>query len=282
MISCDYHVHTAFCDGKNSPEEMVRAALALGMTRLGFSAHSDVPYDAGGCLNAESTPAYRNEIMRLRELYRGQIQIFLGVEQDYESGIPSEDWDYVIGSVHCLRFGAQFVPLDHKARILTDAADRYFGGDMLSLCEAYYDKLGHIVEHTHCDLIGHFDLITKFQEQTPLFDETHPRYVAAWKRAADRLLQHGVPFELNTGAISRGYRSAPYPASEILRYLGERGAVFVLSSDSHRAQTLCWDFDTQEARLHEMGIPLRTEIGSVAPDGDQNLFASRRKPWKTS
>lgn len=260
MIRCDYHVHTRFCDGQNSPEEIVRAALSLHMTRLGFSAHSHIPFEADGCLTPESTPAYRAELLRLREAYRGRIKIFLGIEQDHDSAPPTEDWDFVIGSVHYLRVPNGYVAIDDRPELLIEAAKRYFGGDLLSLCEAYYEKVGGVAEKTRCDLIGHFDLITKFQERVPLFDEQHPRYVAAWQRAADRLLKSGVPFEVNTGAISRGYRSTPYPSPEILRYLQERGAAVMLSSDSHSAQTLCCGFETQERILKEMNIPIRTEL----------------------
>lgn len=258
MIRCDYHVHTRFCDGKNTPEEVVQAALALGMTKLGFSAHSCVSFDAGYCLSPEGEKAYRAELLRLREKYRGRLELLLGIEQDLYSDRPAEGWDFVIGSVHYLKLGETFVSVDDRPEVLTAAAERYFGGDMLALCELYYETLGGVVEQTGCDLIGHFDLITKFQERVPLFDESHPRYAAAWRRAADRLLQTGVPFEVNTGAIARGYRTTPYPAPEILTYLAQRGAVFMLSSDSHRADTLCCGFDAQEARLRRLNAPIRT------------------------
>ena len=258
MILCDYHVHTRFCDGKDEPERVVQAALALGMTRLGFSAHSYVPFEAGGCLTPESTPDYRAELLRLREKYRGKLEILIGIEQDLDSPPPSEPWDYTIGSVHYLRFDREYVSVDDRPELLTDAARRYCGGDMLSICEAYYARVACVAEQTRCDLIGHFDLITKFQERAPLFDERHPRYIAAWRKAADLLLHSGLPFEVNTGAMSRGYRSTPYPAPEILQYLSDRGAKFVLSSDSHSAGTLCFDFEAQEDRLRAMNIPIRT------------------------
>ena len=35
----NYHMHTTFCDGKNTPEEMVQEALARGFTTIGFSSH---------------------------------------------------------------------------------------------------------------------------------------------------------------------------------------------------------------------------------------------------
>ena len=136
---------------------------------------------------------------------------------------------------------------------LRAGADRHFGGDIYAFAEAYFDTVGRVPEIPGCSVIGHFDLIAKFNEQTPLFDESCPRYVAAWQAAAEKLLLSGLPFELNTGAMSRGYRSVPYPAPPILRYLAERGARFLLSSDSHSPGTLCFGFDTWRRASEALG-----------------------------
>ena len=93
-----------------------------------------------------------------------------------------------------------------------------------------------------CDIIGHFDLLTKFAEQDPYFDLQHPRYVKAWQTAADQLLKTGKPFEINTGAISRGYRTEPYPAKDIRDYIRARGGKLILSSDSHAKDTIAYRF----------------------------------------
>ena len=100
-----------------------------------------------------------------------------------------------------------------------------------------------MVEVTQCDIIGHFDLITKFIEQEPAFDVNHPRYVKAWQKAADILLNSGKPFEINTGAISRGYRTEPYPSREIREYIRQHGGKMILSSDSHQKDTIAYRFD---------------------------------------
>ena len=100
-----------------------------------------------------------------------------------------------------------------------------------------------MIEHTHADLIGHFDLITKFNEGNKLFDEECPRYLDAAFAALDELLKTGRPFEINTGAISRGYRTSPYPSAEIQAYIKEHGGRFVLSSDAHSADALAYGFD---------------------------------------
>ena len=44
-ISSNPHIHTNFCDGENTPEEMVKAAIRIGFTALGFTGHSPTPYD---------------------------------------------------------------------------------------------------------------------------------------------------------------------------------------------------------------------------------------------
>lgn len=239
----DLHVHTTLSDGKNTPEEMVLAAIAKGMTAIGFSDHSYTAFDQRYCIPKEKLPAYRAEIAALKEKYAGQIQILCGIEQDFYSAEPTDGYDYVIGSVHYIRCSDDFIPVDEGNALLLDAARRYFSGDIYALIEEYYGTVARVAEKTSATFIGHFDLISKFNENGELFDDTHPRYIAAWQTAADKLLAAGIPFEINTGAISRGYRTTPYPAVPIQDYLRSRGAQFLLSSDSHRSDTLCFGFD---------------------------------------
>ncbi|MGX8704670.1 MAG: hypothetical protein ACSW8H_09525, partial [bacterium] len=82
-----------------------------------------------------------------------------------------------------------------------------------------------------------------------LFDEGHPRYVAAWQKAADKLIATGVPFEINTGGMSRGWRTDTYPAKPIRDYIAAHGGRFILSSDSHSTETLCSQFDKYKEYL---------------------------------
>ena len=238
----DLHVHTTFSDGRSTPEEVVRAAIAKGMTTLGFSDHSYTHFDSGYCIPKEKIPAYRAEIDALKEKYAGQIEILCGIEQDFWSDEPTDGYDYIIGSVHYVKAGAAYLPVDESRQRLMDAVTQRFGGDIYALAEAYYETVAQMAKKIRPDIIGHFDLISKFNEGDALFDEAHPRYVAAWQAAADKLLEANIPFEINTGAVSRGYRATPYPAAPIREYLAARGAKFLWSSDSHRADTLCFGF----------------------------------------
>jgi len=252
-LKADWHIHTGWCDGQASPAEMAEAALAAGLEALGFSGHSYTFFDETWCMSPAGTEAYRREVSALREEYAGRLDIFCGVEQDYHSLEPTAGYDYVIGSVHYVRVGTDFLPVDESPAHLRAGAEKHFGGDIYAFAEAYFETVSRVAEIPGCSVVGHFDLIAKFNEREILFDEGHPRYIAAWQAAAEKLLRSGLPFELNTGAVARGYRSVPYPAPEILRWLASRGAKFLLSSDSHAPGSLCYGFEEWRRKGEALG-----------------------------
>lgn len=239
----DLHTHSLFCDGKNSPEEMVLAAIDKGLDRYGISGHSFVAFDTSCCMPVEDYPKFKAEMERLKEKYRGRIEILCGIEQDYYSEAGTEGFDYIIGSVHYLEVNGDIFSVDDTPAILEEGCRKHFGGDYYALCEAYFDTVSDIVEKTHCDIIGHFDLVTKFNEKGHYFSESHPRYVAAYKRAVEKLVGYGKPFEINTGAMTRGYRSIPYPAPQIVQYIKECGGSLIYASDAHSREHIAAYFD---------------------------------------
>ncbi len=246
MISKDLHTHTTYCDGKNTPEEMVLAAIDRGLRVIGISAHSYTGFDPSYCMQKEDAARYLAEVRYLRAAYYDRIRVLCGVEQDYYSEEPTDDFDYVIGSVHYLKCGGEYVPVDETPEILKTAAEQYFGGDIYALCEEYFRTAADVVSKTGCDIIGHFDLISKFTERTDLIDVNHPRYIAAWKAAADELLKSGAPFEINMGAMSRGYRTTPYPSAQMIDYIKAHGGELILSSDAHSADAVAYKFGEYE------------------------------------
>ena len=181
MTTKDLHMHTAYCDGANTPEEMVLSAIDKGLSTVGVVCHSYTACDASYCIRQEAIPRFIAEMRYLRAAYYDRIHVLCGVEQDYCSDYPTDDFDYVIGSVHYLKRGEDYTPVDESPAILLDAAEKYFGGDIYALCEAYFNTVADVANRTGCDIIGHFDLITKFNEGGRLFDESHPRYVKAYQ-----------------------------------------------------------------------------------------------------
>ena len=69
----DFHVHTAFCDGRDTPEEMVRAAIRKNMVSVGISDHSFTACDSSYCMKLEDYSAYCNEVNLLKEEYKEKL-----------------------------------------------------------------------------------------------------------------------------------------------------------------------------------------------------------------
>ncbi|MBQ5724737.1 MAG: histidinol-phosphatase [Clostridia bacterium] len=242
MITEDFHIHTTFSDGRNSAEEMVLAAIGKGMTRMGFSDHASTPGGESYCMKREDITAYRKTIAALREKYRGQIEILCGIEQDLYSDVPTDGYDYVIGSVHSLKKGDRYYDVDHTEALLRELVDSFYGGDFIAMAEDYFANVARLADMKP-HIIGHIDLITKFNEGDRLFNTRDPRYLAAAYRAVDALIPTGAAFEINTGAISRRRRTAPYPSDEIREYIRARGGKLILCSDAHNAESIGYGFD---------------------------------------
>ncbi len=248
MIGCDLHTHTTFSDGKNTPEEMVQAAVALGFKRIGISDHSYTSFDASCCMKREDIPAYRAEISRLKEKYAGRIEVLCGIEQDLYADLLPEGYDYAIGSVHYLQRNGEYLPVDESAEELRRSVQRGFGGDSMAFAEAFFAAAASFADDPLISIIGHFDLLTIFSDSCPLFDEDDPRYIRAWQSAAARLISAGKRFEINTGGMARRYRASPYPSDRIISFLIRHGAHLVLSSDSHSAKTIGFGFEELEKK----------------------------------
>ena len=100
MAFRDYHVHTVFSDGKDTPEAVAEAAVQRGFAALGFSDHGHTDFDLSYCMPRDRYPEYRARIQVLKEAYAGKLSIFCGVEQDGFSAESTDGFDYVIGSLH--------------------------------------------------------------------------------------------------------------------------------------------------------------------------------------
>ncbi len=265
MQNADFHMHTTYCDGKSTPEEMVKSAIAKGLTVVGLSGHASLPLQIEDTSSMTEAGAveYRAEIAALKEKYKDQITVLCGIEQDYFSHLPTHEYDYVIGSVHEVLVNGKYIAVDAKPEKLKACIDTEYHGDIYALAEDYYALVGDIVNKTDCDIIGHFDLITKFTEKAIELDTQHPRYIRAWKAAADQLLAAGKIFEINSGAISRGWRTKPYPAVDILAYLKEKGGKLIITSDSHHADNIAYMFDLSMSIAKEAGVTLVREFAGV-------------------
>jgi len=248
------HTHTKYSDGTLPPAKMVEAALEARCGSIGFSEHSYVPFDLKFSIKLNKIKKYIKEVNKLKVKYKGSIEVYLGLEQDYYSDVKTEGLDFIIGALHYVMRDGRHVSVDAGAKNQRQMVEDLFGGDYYAFAEDYYSVMSKIVGKTNADIIGHFDLIAKYNSGKKLFDEEHPRYRKAALGAMEEILESCKLFEVNTGAMYRLGNTEPYPSIFLLKELSRRGGEVLLSSDSHDAGSLCHKFDETKDLLKACGF----------------------------
>ncbi len=246
----NYHTHSTFCDGINTPEQMVLSAIEKGFSVLGFSGHGFTDFDLRYCM--KDTEGYIAEIRRLKEKYEGKIEILLGIEEDMHCFVERERYDYIIGSSHYSFLGDKFFDIDGSPEATTKGVEAW--GNPLAYAEDYFKTFCDYIKRRKPDVVGHFDLLTKFDDVRGGGFGAMPEYRALAKKYAAAAAKADCIFEINTGAISRGWCKAPYPSRDILEVLKAADAKIMLNSDCHHADALDCNFAESKAMLRDIGF----------------------------
>lgn len=258
------HQHCTFCDGNNTPEEVVQTAIEKGFCGIGFSSHCYMEYAKRYCMPLEKVDEYKVEIARLKEKYRDQIDVFCGMEYDICCPEKPEGYDYLIGSIHGLRFDGVDYEFDGIAEHFQKMIDEHFAGDGMAFAKEYYRQLALLPDFAKVDIIGHFDLITKHRNSVKFFDHEAKEYRYAAIEAAEALAGRVPYFEVNTGAIARGYRNTPYPDPFLIKEMKRLGFGVVISSDCHQRELMDCHFAESAELLKSCGY---TEKHILTKDG---------------
>ena len=254
----DLHTHSTYDDGASSLSEMAEQAERLGLDYFGFSGHSFQPHGEAWCIGPDRIGTYLTEARDIKERFLREgrtLRVYVGLELDIY-GRPEEGLDYIIGSAHGFSPGAdgRIFNVDESPEVLRFIRDELFSGDPYLMTDAYYDQVARIPEATGCDIIGHFDLVTKFNERYPMLDVRSPRYLRRALEVMSYLVEKDSIFEINTGAMSRGWRTEPYPDSLLLERLHDMGGRITINSDSHHRDTIAYSFDLARRRAMEAGF----------------------------
>jgi len=248
------HQHSRYCDGADTPKEIIEHAIKNGFDSIGFSGHSYMYYAPDHSMSEDGTERYINEINSLKEEYRDRLEIYCGLEFDMYSRVDLSPYDYLIGSVHYLDIGGEKIGFDRSADEVGRIINTYFDGNGMEYAKAYYKALSELPLYGDFDILGHADLITKHCESHNFFDTDSKEYKDAAIEALESLAGRIPYFEVNTGAIARGYRSAPYPAPFMLDELKRLGFGALISSDCHDMRLIDCGFLQAEALLKKHGF----------------------------
>lgn len=259
------HTHTTLSDGSATPREMALEAIKRGFSSLGFSDHAKMDFSVGIEFEKE---IYIPEIQRVREEFEGKLEIFIGAELDYYSkGVENPaDYDYTIGSVHFVKAeNGDIIEYDHSPKISLEAIQKYFGGDPYAYARAYYENVATLADGLDFDIVGHFDVVTKYAEKHGgFFDTGSPIYRNMALEALHAIREKREIFEVNSGGIGRGWRRDPYPERFLLCEMRRLDCKMVITSDCHTPDTLDCNFARSRELLSECGF---TEVYRLTKSG---------------
>ena len=248
----DYHVHTRYSDDSEYPmEDVVKDAIALGLEEICFTDHVDygvkrdwddsrgMLYRQGGpgepermALANVDYPRYASEIAALKEKYKGQITLKMGMEfgmqahtiPQYERLFSSWPFDFIILSVHQVEDREFWTQDFQRGRTQAEYNLRYYE-ELLALVQQYhnYSVLGHM------DLISRYDRAGSFP-----FERIRPIVTEILKT----VIVDGKGIEVNTSCHRYGLNDLT-PSTDILRlYRDLGGSIITIGSDSHRREHL--------------------------------------------
>ncbi len=260
-VTTDGHVHTRLCNhATGEMEEYVEKAVQRGLATITFLEHleAEICYQPRSWLEKEDFDFYFQEGNRLKEQYRGVINVRLGVETGYNPEAVSSlrkklaqyRWERIGLSCHFYRHGTlHFNLLSRRPETLEQMAR--IGIDQI--VTAYFNALIEAVQEINCDVLCHLDAVLRHYPGIALNAE-HRRQI---ETLLDRMQEKGVALEINTSGFD--YRGFPFPAPWIITEAMKRGIPLSAGSDAHQPDAVGRYFNQLPEYLekirHENSIP---------------------------
>jgi histidinol-phosphatase (PHP family) len=238
----DYHMHTTFSDGKEGYLSYLEAARKKDLAEIGFTDHITLlPVD--WCVREIDYPVMRENLKNLCNDFSEDVQVRFGLEVDYIPGMEKEireviayfPVDYVIGSVHFI--GSWNFDSDRSLY------GKWPNDDLYNM---YFDLVQQAAKSRLFDVIGHFDLIKKFQ-CWPESDQTH-----LYAETLKILKEADVVMELNTSGFDRMCGEF-FPNRKIMELALKNGIPITLGSDAHSPNQVARHFDAAIEQLKQIG-----------------------------
>ncbi len=271
----DYHTHTLYSNhGQGHPREMAAIAVERGMLALGFSEHFPLPEGeiepskGGANMHWDQINRYVQEVQEAQAEWGHRIKILLGYEVDYlpavdaamRANLAQYPADYYVGSIHIIgrfRSDHQHWLIDYTPEIFKEGLDEQGGASAVYM--RYYELVrDYALAYPH-QIVGHLDLIKKFNVANRFFDLNSEDYLSQVEATLDVLKTTGKIVEINTAGLFKEIGEL-YPSDRVLQMLLHRRIPVCLSSDAHRPEHVAREFSSTWQRLIKLGFEQLTEL----------------------
>lgn len=235
MNKNNYHTHTTRCyHASGKDEEYVKAAIKAGIKELGFSDHTPWHYDSSFKATMRMPESqlddYIESIRYLKEKYKDQISILIGLECEYferympwlEKMLKDKQIDYIILGNHYYE---------------TDELHQYFGSPVNEYyLKAYVDHCIKAIDTGLYSYIAHPDLVY-YDKDSKLYQEEMSRLCAYAK-------EKDMPLEFNLLGFMSGRH---YPNESFWKIASKYKNKAIIGFDAHSPDALLKDDIYQQA-----------------------------------
>ena len=223
-ITANYHTHTKRCmHATGEDREYVEAAIESGLKILGFSDHTPYPtgtgFVSGMRIPLEETEGYFNSISGLRDEYKNDIKIYIGVEAEYfpehfeklTEYLKDYPLDYMI-------MGQHFVPdEEHGMYVGAPFTDR-------KILETYVENVITGIKTGHFAYVAHPDL-PNYQGH-----DKETALTQGFDKICKAAKEHNIPLEINMLGHTRKIQ---YPSDRFFKIAAQNGNDVIIGMDIH-------------------------------------------------
>jgi len=285
MQNFNLHTHSIYSDGKSQPREIVEEAVRQGLTTLGFSEHSPLPFDNNFSVKSADMLRYVAEIAQLKEEFKDKIDLYCALEADYLTdvsepfAVTKEKYhlDYLIGGVHLVVNPAfrqaqrsslakdpepvegPTISADEiwfidgpKWEVYDEGLQKFFDGDIRRAVRRFFEQSNEMIENEPFDIIAHFDKI-KMHNRDRYFHEDEPWYRKLALETLDLIREKGLVMEINTRGIYKKRYNGFYPSPWLMEEACKMGVPAIISADAHHFSEITLEFDHAEEALKRAG-----------------------------
>lgn len=241
----NYHTHTVRCrHATGTEEEYIQSAIRGGLKHLGFSDHTPQFFPGDYYSNMRMYPDqledYILSLQTIREQFRGQIDISIGLEVEYYPACFQKLMDFLQGMpIEYMIHGQHWI--DNE---IGDVFVGFYPSDDPQRLDRYCKQTIEAMDTGLFSYLAHPDLFW--------FTGDSAEYTRQMENLCEHAKKCGLPLELNLLGI-RGKRS--YPVLRFWEIAGQVGCDAVLGSDAHRPE------DVVDPASEEIAMKIIAENG---------------------
>ena len=235
-ITANYHTHTVRCKhASRRPErDYIEAAIAAGMTELGFSDHCPMPAPEGVPdtdltrwfqsirMSTDQTEGYVNTLLALREEYKNDIKVHIGFEVEYLEDDFSRFLD------HIRPYPVDYLILGQHFNKMTDDI-KYYGAETRSdeVLERYVGQVCDGIATDKFTYVAHPDLCV-YRGNLAFYEKQMAKLIECAN-------EHKTPLEIN---LLGWQETRNYPNISFWSLASEIGCDVVIGCDAHNVDSL--------------------------------------------